>query len=162
MTKLNEDIDYQYALLAEGHLDLMHLPSGAVAWLFDRPEEQVNTAGEIGKSCKDCNPVTDSNLLRSDNNVLVLHCESGHKFSVYPDGGIGCDGKPMTIEELQQVVQDMPGHEAPSNEEPYDHTPEQEKNVATLDQSADLDNDGDYGEKSGEMPSVVTFADLDF
>ena len=157
MTKLEDDIDYQYALLAENHLDLMNLPSGAVAWLFDRPEEQVKTAGEIGRSCKDCNPVQDSALLRSDNNVLILHCESGHKFSVYPDGGIGCDGNPISMEELQQIVQDMPSHEAP-----YDDTPEHEKPVESLDGVADLDNDGDYGERSGEMPSTVTFADLDF
>lgn len=93
-----ETTDYVYGLLMEGRLDMMHLPSGAVAWLwqYDRPQQQIDTASRfaaIATSLDD--KVIDAALLRADQNVLVLRMESGSRISVYPDGGLGANGDPI-------------------------------------------------------------------
>jgi len=97
-------IDYLYALLSEGKLDLMYLPSGAVAWLFDRPDAQVQSASRLGMMAKDVNPITDGTCLRADNNVLILTCEGGQKFRVYPDGGVSSNGEVSDFTGCQQAM----------------------------------------------------------
>lgn len=91
---------------AATYLDLMHLPSQALAWLFTRPLAQTNTAGMIGRTLTDTNPVVDATLLRHDQNVLVLTLQSGQKLYVYPDGGIGHNSKPIQADPaaLMQAV----------------------------------------------------------
>lgn len=101
---MTHDIDTLYGLLMENHLDLMYLPSGAVAWLYDRPDSQKNTAAAIGVAARDADPVVDAMLLRSDQNVLVLHTTSGMKFMVYPDGGVGYNGTPIDIMQVQNLM----------------------------------------------------------
>lgn len=88
---------YYYELLSEGRLNLMYLPSGAVAWLWDQPENQINAAEQFAVAAKDANPVIDAKLLRSDDNVLILTCENGLKFRIYPDGGFSHKGTPMDL-----------------------------------------------------------------
>lgn len=107
--------DYLYALLSEGKLDLMYLPSGVVAWLFDRQESQVQSAAALGMMAKDTNPIVDGCCLRADQNVLILSCEGGQKFNVYPDGGVSSDGQVMDLHGCQQAMQ-VPQHEMPQDE----------------------------------------------
>lgn len=100
----------EFDLLTEGKLDLMYLPSGAIAWLWKdgRPEAQVQTAANIGRIAHQVNPISRAALLRSDQNVLVLHTSNGLKFTVYPDGGIGYDGKPIDIVAVEGLLNDLP------------------------------------------------------
>jgi hypothetical protein len=95
---MTDDTDYHYALLMEGSLDLMHLPAGVVAWLWKhgRPETQADTAAMVGSiAYQSDDPVVDAGILRADQNILVLHTQSGLKINVYPDGGLGSDGQPL-------------------------------------------------------------------
>lgn len=107
----NNDIDFLYELMTEGRLNLMYLPSGAVAWLYDRPEPQIGAAEALGIHAKDTNPIVDACLLRSDNNVLILTCKGGQKFHIYPDGGYSFDGQPMGLEGCQRALENVPDHE---------------------------------------------------
>jgi len=107
----DRDTEYYYMLLEAGHLNLMYLPSGAVAWLFDQPEAQIAAAERFGVVAKDSNPVVDACVLRADPNILILTCEGGHKFRVYPDGGYSFDGQPMGLEGCQKVMSNVPEHE---------------------------------------------------
>lgn len=116
---MNHDIDYLYGLLLENHLDLMYLPSGAVAWLFDRPEAQVHAASRLGvEAHRYENPVVDAALLRADQNVLVLKTQAGQSFKVYPDGGYGMDGRPLDEQAMIQEIQNLPSHEMMGGEDP--------------------------------------------
>ena len=108
--------DYLYALLSEGKLDLMYLPSGAVAWLFDRPESQVQSAAALGMMAKDTNPIVGGACLRADENVLILSCEGGQKFRVYPDGGISSDGQVVDLDGCQEAIDNVPQYEIPPGE----------------------------------------------
>ncbi len=99
-----KDTDLMYTLISEGKLDLMYLPAGVIAWLWDRPESQVNAARDLAVSMKDTCPVVDGALLRSDQNVLLLKCEDGHRFNVYPDGGYGCDGESLDLQGCMKMV----------------------------------------------------------
>ena len=103
--------DYLYALLSEGKLDLMYLPVGAVAWLFDRPDAQVKSAATLGIMAKDVNPITDGACLRADENVLILTCGGGQKFSVYPDGGVSFNGQVSDFTGCQQAINTPQQHE---------------------------------------------------
>lgn len=92
------DTDLEYSLMLEGRLNLMLLPPGAIAWLWDRPSKQVDAAETLATSAKAYdNPIVDSSLLRSDHNVLILKCEGGECFRIYPDGGYSYDTTPMDI-----------------------------------------------------------------
>ena len=99
-----QNTDLMYQLLQEGKLDLMYLPSGVIAWLWDRPLPQMEAARDLAVAAKDVCPVTDGAVLRSDQNILILKCEDGHKFNVYPDGGYGCDGQPMDIHGCMELL----------------------------------------------------------
>ena len=82
------DIDLQYELMMEGRMNLMHLPPGAIAWLWDRPSGQVDAAEELAVAAKRYgNPVVDASLLKADPNVMLIKCEGGECFRIYPDGG---------------------------------------------------------------------------
>jgi hypothetical protein len=107
----DHETEYYYMLLEAGHLNLMYLPSGAVAWLFDQPEPQITAAEQFGVMAKDSNPVIDACVLRADPNILILTCEAGQKFRVYPDGGYSFDGQPMGLEGCQRVMSNVPEHE---------------------------------------------------
>ena len=98
---MTNDIDYSYGLLMEGRLDMIALPSGAVTWFwkYDRPDAQQTTATSFAIIAREAgDPVTDAALLRADQNVLVLYCQSGNKISVYPDGGLGTNGQTISTE----------------------------------------------------------------
>lgn len=99
------DFELEYQLLTEGHLDLMYLPSGAIAWLFDRPETQVQAASQLGvEAHRFGNNIVEANLLRSDQNVLILHTKQGQRIMVYPDGGYGMDGQPYGLQEISAIL----------------------------------------------------------
>jgi hypothetical protein len=104
------DQELLYTLLSEGRLDLMFLPAGAIVWLWKdgRPEEQVDAATQLGVAAKDINPITDATLLKSDKNILILKCEDGQTFRVYPGGGYSRGGEEMMdlngcIEAMQNI-----------------------------------------------------------
>lgn len=111
------DPDLLYELLCESKLDLMWLPSGVIAWLWDRPESQINAARDLGVQAKDTNPVSDGSVLRSDQNILILKFEDGHKCNVYPDGGYSMDGEPMDLMGCMKVLngdmEQVPSEECP-------------------------------------------------
>ncbi len=103
----NLDIDTQYQLLTEGKLDLMYLPSGALAWLWQdgRPEAQVEAARQLGVEAKRLgDEIVDAGLLRADQNVLILKTKSGHNIHVYPQGGYGMDGQPYDIARIGAIL----------------------------------------------------------
>lgn len=103
----HDDIDLLYGLLTEGHLDLMYLPSGALAWLWQdgRPEAQVEAARQLGVEAKRLgDEVVGASLLRADQNVLILQTKSGHSIHVYPDGGYGMDGQPYDIARIGAIL----------------------------------------------------------
>lgn len=108
--------DYLYALLSEGKLDLMYLPSGAVAWLFDRPDAQVKSAATLGMMAKDANPINGGSCLRADENVLILTCEGGQKFRIYPDGGVSVNGEVSDFTGCQQAMNTPQQPEMPQDE----------------------------------------------
>lgn len=87
------------------HLDLQYLPSGAVAWLYDRPDEQVAAAAELAAfGNQNGIEFVEASLLRSDNNVLIVHTRNGHRISIYPAGGYGMDGQPYDLMSLGQAL----------------------------------------------------------
>jgi len=95
---LHDNTDYYYGLLTEGKLDLMHLPSGAVAWLWQhgRPQAQIDSATMVGATAHHMDdPIIDAAILRADKNILVLHTQNGLRINVYPDGGLGSNGEPI-------------------------------------------------------------------
>lgn len=101
-----KNLDFTSSLLLEGRLDLMHLPAGAIAWLwvFNRPSAQVDSAKTFAAMAKQMDdPVVDGGILRADRNVLVLHTASGMKVSVYPDGGLGSNGEPISAHDVQGI-----------------------------------------------------------
>lgn len=102
-----QDQELLYTLLSEGRLDLMYLPAGAIAWLWkdERPEEQVLAATALGVAARDINPIVDASILKSDHNILILKCEDGQAFRVYPGGGYSTDGSDMM--ELHSAVAAM-------------------------------------------------------
>ena len=88
-----------YTLMMEGRMNLMHLPAGAISWLWDRPEEQVDAAEALGVKANEMdNPVVDACLLRADQNILIVKCRDGQNFNVYPDGGYSHNGDPTDID----------------------------------------------------------------
>ncbi len=107
-----KDQDLLYQLLCESRLDLMWLPPGAIAWLFDRPESQIDGASKLGILAKDVNPITSGAVLKADQNILILKTDDGHKFHVYPDGGYSVDGHTVSEEEVMSILNS--GVEEPS------------------------------------------------
>jgi len=100
------DTDLQYELMMEGRMNLMHLPPGAIAWLWDRPQKQIQAAEDLAVSANaHGNPVVDASLLKADQNVLLIKCEGGECFRVYPDGGYSYDEAPMDIGGCSSVLQ---------------------------------------------------------
>lgn len=92
------DTDLRYALMMEGRLNLMHLPPGAIAWLWDQPEKQVDAAEALAVAANaHGNPVVDASLLRADQNILLIKCQGGECFRIYPDGGYSHEGTPMDM-----------------------------------------------------------------
>jgi hypothetical protein len=88
-----------YTLMMEGRMNLMHLPAGAISWLWDRPDEQVDAAEALGVKANEMdNPVVDACLLRADQNILIVKCRDGQNFNVYPDGGYSHNGDPTDID----------------------------------------------------------------
>lgn len=151
MGKSYDDIDMMYGLLMESHLDLMYLPSGAVAWLFDRPEEQVQAAAKLGVEAKrnECE-IVDSSLLRADRNVLVLKTQTGTSIRVYPGGwyGVGdesfaeVEGLIQFFEQsspVQPAVDDLPD---PHPGEGMDGEPDGKLRTMPNDLGGDMDDVG--------------------
>lgn len=90
--------DLQFQLMMEGRMNLMHLPPGAIAWLWDRPAKQIDSAETLAATAAAySNPVIDATLLRADINVLLIKFEGGETIRVYPDGGCSFNGVPMDI-----------------------------------------------------------------
>jgi len=102
------DTDLHVALMESGRMNLMHLPAGAISWLWDRPTAQIDAAEALAVAANAYgNPVVDASLLKADQNVLLIKCEGGECFSVYPDGGYSCDGAPMDIGGCSSTLQGM-------------------------------------------------------
>jgi len=102
------DIDFQVALMESGRMNLMHLPPGAISWLWDRPTKQIDAAESLAVAANaHGNPVVDASLLKADQNVLIIKCEGGECFRVYPDGGFSHNEAPMDIGGCSSVLQGM-------------------------------------------------------
>lgn len=102
------DIDLQVALMESGRMNLMHLPPGAISWLWDRPAKQIDAAESLAVAANaHGNPVVDASLLKADQNVLIIKCEGGECFRVYPDGGLSHNEAPMDIGGCSSVLQGM-------------------------------------------------------
>lgn len=112
---MNDDLELMYALMMEGkqYLDLMYLPADAVAWLFDQPEGQVQTAMALAKeSHLSGNEVINATLLKDDQLIIILQLASGRKIRIYPDGGLSSDGQPYDMGDLVTLIaDDIPGVE---------------------------------------------------
>lgn len=110
-----DDFDLLCDKLMEGqqYLDLMYLPSDAIAWLFDQPENQVQTAMELGRISHEVdNQVVSATLLKDDQLIVILELASGRKIRIYPDGGLSSDGRPYDVGELSTLMaDDIPGVE---------------------------------------------------
>lgn len=103
---MSHDIELQYMLMEAGRMNLMHLPSGAIAWLWDRPTAQVDAAEALAVAANQYgNPVVDASLLKADPNVMLIKCEGGECFRIYPDGGYSCQGAPMDIGGCSSILQ---------------------------------------------------------
>ena len=111
----DRDIDTLYEKLMEGqqYLDLMYLPSGAIAWLFDQPEQQVQTAMQLAKESHLAdNSVVNATLLQDDQLIIIMELASGRKIRIYPDGGLSSDGQPYDLGDLVTLIaDDIPGVE---------------------------------------------------
>jgi len=109
---VNDDLELMNAVLSEGtqYLDLMYLPSGAVAWLFDQPDPQVHSAMSLAKEAHlSDNPVVHATLLKDDQLIIICQLQSGRKIRIYPDGGFSSDGKPYDLGSLVSlIVDDIP------------------------------------------------------
>lgn len=120
---VNDDLELMYAVLSEGtqYLDLMYLPSSAVAWLFDQPDPQVRSAMTLAKEAHlSDNPVVHATLLKDDQLIIICQLQSGRKIRIYPDGGFSSDGTPYDLESLVGLIaDDVPQVEqgAPAGEE---------------------------------------------
>ncbi len=100
------EIDLQYELMSEGRMNLMHLPPGAIAWLWDRPKKQIQAAEDLAVAANaHGNSVVDASLLKADQNILLIKCEGGECFRVYPDGGYSYEEAPMDIGGCSSVLQ---------------------------------------------------------
>lgn len=112
---MNDDLDLMYSLMMEGkgYLDLMYLPADAIAWLFDQPERQVQTAMALAKeSHMNGNEVINATLLKDDQLIVILQLSSGRKIRIYPDGGLSSDGQPYDVGDLITLIaDDIPGAE---------------------------------------------------
>lgn len=145
-----QDIDHLYGLLMENHLDLMYLPSGAIAWLFDRPESQVQAASSFGVLVKRYGKeIVDARLLRSDKNVLVLHTDCGCRVKVYPGGGYGVE------DEFYDNVEQLSGYMQQA-----EFGPQQQMSVEP---TAELPDSPDTLGPDYDMPDdIPSMDDLDF
>lgn len=157
-----QDQELLYTLLSEGRLDLMYLPAGAIAWLWkdERPEEQVNAATQLGIAAKDINPITDASILKSDKNILILKCEDGQTFRVYPGGGYSRGGEEMMdIQGCVEVMQDVGQGKVPEIGSPCDNTDIVGDAItgSLVDVVVASDNDG-YDHMASPMPpeEVIT------
>lgn len=115
-TVMKQDFEHLFSLLMEGRMDLMHLPSGVVAWLwqYHRPQPQIDAASMFGALAhQSADPVIHGALLRADRNVLVLHTESGLRISVYPDGGMGSEGEPLDRVAIETLFSHDTGNVSP-------------------------------------------------
>lgn len=108
------DTDLHVALMESGRMNLMHLPPGAIAWLWDRPTSQIDAAEALAVAANAYgNPIVDASLLKADQNVLLIKCQGGECFRVYPDGGYSYDDAPMDIGGCSSVLK---GQECPCGE----------------------------------------------
>ena len=103
------DTDLHIALMEAGRMNLMHLPPGAIAWLWDRPSAQVDAAEALAVAANAYgNPVVDASLLKADQNVMLIKCQGGECFRIYPDGGYSHEDTPMDIGGCSSVLQGVP------------------------------------------------------
>ncbi len=129
------DIDLQVALMESGRMNLMHLPPGAISWLWDRPTKQINAAESLAVAANaHGNPVVDASLLKADQNILLIKCEGGECFRIYPDGGFSHEDTPMDIGGCTSVLQGMPQDECPMDDNGHQMGIEED----------DGEDDGDY------------------
>ena len=113
---ITDDLEVLYGLqMMEGkeYLDLMYLPSDAIAWLFDQPDQQVQTAMQLAKETHLAdNPVVNATLLQDDQLIIICELQSGRKIRIYPDGGLSSDGQPYDLGDLVTLISDdIPGVE---------------------------------------------------
>ena len=120
------DIDRQVALMEAGRMNLMHLPPGAISWLWDRPTKQVDAAESLAVAANaHGNPVVDASLLKADQNILLIKCEGGECFRIYPDGGFSHEDTPMDIGGCSSVLQGQMQSECPMDDNGHQMTPDE-------------------------------------
>ena len=119
------DIDLQVTLMEAGRMNLMHLPPGAISWLWDRPTKQVDAAESLAVAANaHGNPVVDASLLKADQNVLLIKCQGGECFRIYPDGGYSFEDTPMDIGGCSSVLQGMQQSDCPMDDNGHQVAPE--------------------------------------
>jgi hypothetical protein len=119
------DIDLQVTLMEAGRMNLMHLPPGAISWLWDRPTKQVDAAESLAVAANaHGNPVVDASLLKADQNVLLIKCQGGECFRIYPDGGFSFEDTPMDIGGCSSVLQGMQQGDCPMDDNGHQMAPE--------------------------------------
>jgi hypothetical protein len=119
------DIDLQVTLMEAGRMNLMHLPPGAISWLWDRPTKQVDAAESLAVAANaHGNPVVDASLLKADQNVLLIKCQGGECFRIYPDGGYSFEDTPMDIGGCSSVLQGMQQGDCPMDDNGHQMAPE--------------------------------------
>ena len=165
------DTDLQIALMEAGRMNLMHLPPGAIAWLWDRPKKQIDAAEDLAVSANaHGNPVVDASLLKADQNIMLIKCEGGECFRIYPDGGFSHEDTPMDIGGCASVLQGMGGGDCPMDDcghamdaepmpDPMDDGMDDEYALMAL---PDMDGMGDMmdmsmGEDEGDVQGNQTY-----
>lgn len=141
------DIDLQYELMSEGRMNLMHLPPGAIAWLWDRPQKQIQAAEDLAVAANaHGNPVADASLLKADQNILLIKCEGGECFRVYPDGGYSYDEAPMDIGGCSSVLQGGGDCGCPMDDNGHQMPPEMDDMMGGM-MDGMVEDEGDSGDR---------------
>ena len=157
------DIDLHVALMESGRMNLMHLPPRAISWLWDRPTKQIDAAESLAVAANaHGNPVVDASLLKADQNVLIVKCQGGETFRIYPDGGFSHEDSPMDIGGCSSVLQGMGQSECEMDDNGHQAPQEGMPLMASVgdgeldpDPAAARFRDGDYGDEPIEDESPI-------
>jgi hypothetical protein len=159
------DIDLHVALMEAGRMNLIHLPPGAISWLWDRPTKQVDAAESLAVAANaHGNPVVDASLLKADQNILLIKCEGGECFRIYPDGGFSHEDTPMDIGGCSSVLQGQMQSECPMDDNGHQMSPEDGPRpiegpgqIATYDQLMGAMDGGGMMEDGGDSGAEQTY-----
>ncbi len=150
------DTDLHVALMESGRMNLMHLPPGAISWLWDRPTKQIDAAESIAVAANaHGNPIVDASLLKADQNVLIVKCQGGETFRIYPDGGFSHEDTPMDIGGCSSVLQGMGQAECEMDDSGHQMSIGEDEGELDPDPAAARFRDGDYGDEPIEDESPM-------